>query len=225
MRVPFNAEDVRGSQKWIQKAVNYYAASLNHAIGEALGFDKSEQIIWVSPIREDAYSEYRDRGFLRRLGLELPKRPLEEFWPRRGPQWDALGRTGSGNILLIEAKANIPEIVSPACKASDPSKLLIQRSLREVQEYLRIDPDIDWSGKFYQYTNRIAHLYLLREINRIPAYMVFLYFIGDKQVDGPGSVLEWKAALAVAKKGLGIGERHHLSKYMADVFIDIAVFS
>lgn len=221
MRVPFNAVNVRGSQKWIQKAINDHAANLNHAVRKALGFDKSEQITWLSPLREDAYSEYRDKDFVSRLGIKLSKRPLEKFWPRRGPQWDGLGRTDSGNILLIEAKANIPEIVSPACKASDHSKSLIQRSLREVQEFLGIDPNIDWSGKLYQYTNRIAHLYLLREINQIPAYLVFVYFIGDHDVDGPGSVLEWKAALTVAKGVLGIGERHRLSKYMADVYIDI----
>ena len=151
----------------------------------------------------------------------MPKRPLEEFWPRRGPQWDALGRTGSGKILLIEAKANIPEIVSPACKASGPSKLLIQRSLSEAQEYLRIDLDIDWSGKLYQYTNRIAHLYFLREVNKIPAYLVFVYFIGDQEVEGLNSELDWKAALAVAKGVLGIGNRHRLSKYMTDIYLDI----
>jgi hypothetical protein len=146
---------------------------------------------------------------------------LKEFWPRRGPQWDALGRTDSSKVLLIEAKANIPEIISPACKASAPSKSLIQRSLREVQEYLEIDPGIDWSGKLYQYTNRIAHLYLLREINNIPAFMIFVYLIGDKEVGGPDSFLEWQVALTVAKGVLGIGEHHRLSKFMADIFLDI----
>lgn len=220
MRIAFDAAK-RGSQKWIQLAVNDHASFLDRAIREALGFKKSEQITWLSPLREDAYSEYRDKGFIRRLGIELASRPLEEFWPRRGPQWDGLGRTESDNILLVEAKANIPEIVSPACQASDHSKSLIQRSLREVQEFLKIDLNIDWVGKLYQYANRIAHLYFLREINQIPAHLVFVYFIGDHDVDGPGSVLEWKAALKVAKGVLGIGERHRLSKYMADVYIDI----
>lgn len=149
MRVPFDRKKVRGSQKWIQKAVNEKAAYLNGAIQETLGFDKSEQITWLSPCREDAYSEYRDQGFIELLEIDLSKHPLEKFWPPRGPQWDGLGRTNSGKVLLIEAKANIPEIVSSACKASEPSKSLIQRSLREVQGYLRINSNVDWSGKLY----------------------------------------------------------------------------
>jgi hypothetical protein len=221
MRVPFGRKKVHGSQKWIQKAVNEQSAHLNRAIQEALGFDKFEQISWLSPRREDAYSEYRDQGFIELLDIDLPKRPLEKFWPSRGPQWDGLGRTNSGKVLLIEAKANIPEVISSACKASEASKSLIQRSLREVQGYLRIDSNIDWSGKLYQYTNRIAHLYFLREINKIPAFLIFVYFIGDKDVNGPGCILEWQAALKVVKGVLGIGERHRLSKYMADIYLDI----
>ena len=42
---------------------------------------------------------------------------------------------------------------------------------------------------------------------------------------GPGSVSEWKVALSVFKGVLGIGDRHRLSKYMADVFIDVAKLS
>ena len=191
MRVPFDAVNVRGSQKWIQKAINDHATTLNHAIRKAIGCDESEHITWLSPLREDAYSEYRDKGFIKRLGIELPKRPLEEFWPRRGPQWDALGRTGSGRILLVEAKANIPEIVSPACKASGPSKLLIQRSLSEVQEYLRIDPDIDWSGKLYQYTNSIAQLYFLREVKSIKSRPTWYLSTLSETRKLRGRILSW----------------------------------
>ena len=56
MRVPFDAKEARGSQMWIQKAVNEHAANLYQAVREALGFDKSEQIKWLSPCREDTYS-------------------------------------------------------------------------------------------------------------------------------------------------------------------------
>jgi hypothetical protein len=224
MRVPFDSAE-RGSQRWIQLAVNDHAAFLDRAIREALGFNDSETITWLSPLREDEYAEYRDNSFLERLNLKLPTHPLKEFWPRRGPQWDALGRTSSDSFLLVEAKANLPELVSPACQASEESKSLIQRSLREVQEFLGVEANIDWTGKLYQFANRIAHMYLLRELNQIPAYLVFIYFIGDKKVGGLGSVSEWKAALAVVKGVLGIGNRHRLSKYMADVYIDVAKLS
>lgn len=224
MRVPVEAAE-RGSQKWIQLAVNDHTAFLDRSICEAFDFNRSESITWLSPLIEDEYAEYRDNAFVDRLSLKLPKRPLQEFWPRRGPQWDGLGRTDSGSVLLVEAKANLPELISSASQASAVSMSLIQTSLREVQDFLGVEANIDWTGKLYQFANRIAHLYLLRELNQVPAYLVFVYFIGDKEVGGPGLVSEWKAALAVVKGVLGIGNRHRLSKYMADVYIDVATLS
>jgi len=225
MRVPFIKEQVHGSQKWLQIAVNDHSEDFNRAIRKACGLDELETIIWLSPLREDEYAEYRDDTWLKCLAIELPKRPLKDFWPPRGPQWDGFGRTRSGKVILLEAKANIPEIVSSACRASDKSKLLIQESLREVQKFLRVDLAIDWSGKLYQFTNRLAHLYFLREVNGIPAYLVSVYFVGDKQVSGPESVAEWQAALTDAKEVLGLGRRHRLSGHMADVFIEVARLS
>ena len=154
-------------------------------------------------------------------GFGLRRRPLREFWPRFGPQWDALGRTSKGSVFLVEA--NIPELVSPASGAkSQASIALIDDSLKEVQRSLRVDTGIDWSGKLYQYTNRIAHLYLLRELNRIPAYLLFIYFVGDKEVDGPQTVGEWKAVVEVAERVLGLPTRYRLSDYVADMFVHVS---
>ena len=154
--------------------------------------------------------------------MELGRWPLREFWPRLGPQWDALGHTDGGAVFLVEAKANIPEFVSPASGAKSPASIsLIDDSLKEVQRSLRVDTGIDWSGKLYQYANRIAHLYLLRELNRIPAYLLFIYFVGDEDVDGPQTVEEWKAAIEVAERVLGLPARHRLSDYVADIFVHV----
>src|SRR6202008_4174355 len=75
-----------------------------------------------------------------------------------------------------------------------------------------------WSGRLYQYANRYAHLYFLREICKVDAYLIFVYVTGDQDVAGPATVDEWKAAITVAKSILGIGTRHRLSPYVADVF-------
>ena len=90
-----------------------------------------------------------------------------------------------------------------------------------MQEFLGVDRSISWTGKFYQYANRLAHLYLLRELNKVNAHLVFVYFIGDKDVNGPDSVAGWKAALAAAKGALGLGKSNPLSKYIGEVFIDV----
>lgn len=212
----------RGSLKWIRRAVNDRTSLLNERVKAALALRSDEAINWKSPLAEDEYAEYGDDTFLRLLGVTLGRYPLKNFWPNRGPQWDALATVERTGVLLVEAKANIPEIVSPGTSASKASRLLIEHSFRDVKHYLRVDSQIPWTGKLYQYANRVAHLYLLRKLNGINAYLVFVYFSGDADVLGPSSVAEWRAALTVAKRVLGLAENNRLSKYIADVFIDVA---
>lgn len=214
--------DARGSLKWIRRAVNDFPDLLNHRLREALGLGTDAPIAWPSPLASDEYAEYRDDDFIRLIGVRLPERRLEEFWPVRGPQWDALARVGAHGALLVEAKANIPEVVSPGTGAEGERRDLLEKSLAELKSFLGIDPNISWSGKFYQYANRLAHLYFLREINHQDAYLAFVYFTGDSDVEGPGTIAEWKAALTVAKCVLGVPKRHRLSKYIAEVFIDVS---
>jgi len=82
----------------------------------------------------------------------------------------------------------------------------------------------DWTSTFYQYTNRLAHLYLLRALNEVPAYLVFVYFVNDKEMNGPQSIDEWHGALSPLTSYLGIGS-HRLKKYIADIFIDVGMLS
>lgn len=121
----------------------------------------------------------------------------------------------------MEAKANIPEIISPATGAGEASREVIEKGLDETARHLGVSSSCDWSGTFYQYANRWAHLYLLRELNRIDAWLVFVYFIGDTDVNGPSSKVEWKAALEVMHGALGLRRRHRLLNYVLDVFIDV----
>jgi hypothetical protein len=79
--------------------------------------------------------------------------------------------------------------------------------------------DVDWSGKYYQYTNRLTHLHYLRE-QGVSAYLINIYFVGDTSVNGPKTIAEWEPALQEMYNYLGI-KPHKLNKYMADVFIDI----
>jgi hypothetical protein len=88
--------DGRGSLKWIQHFVNDRADEFGVAVAEASHGQISTPISWRSPLRSDDFAEYRDDGFLGRVGVDLTRRSLEEFWPRGGPQWDALGVTARG---------------------------------------------------------------------------------------------------------------------------------
>ncbi len=150
----------------------------------------------------------------------MPHVPLDNFWPQRGPQWDALGKSDKGTIFLVEAKAHIPEINSPGTQAKGESLLKIQSRLDETKRYLNAKPEIDWSQNFYQYTNRLVHLYLLRVLNDLPTYLVFVNFVNDTEMNGPKSADEWRGALKLLHTYLGIS-RNKLSKYVLELFIGV----
>jgi len=209
----------RGSQKWIQVAVNERPEVLRRALQVAGALAPRATVSWVSPLA-DRYAEYRDDAFLQKLGIELRNRPLSTFWPARGPVWDGLGRTSTNECLLVEAKAHIAEMVSPPSKASPASLAKIERALKETRDFLAPKTSISWSGTFYQITNRLAHLHLLRTLNRVDARLVFLYFVGDSDVGGPVSHDEWEGAIRVTEAYLGIG-RHKLSSFVHHAFIDV----
>jgi len=209
-----------GSLKDLQVAINVKKKYLDTVISKEVG--KQMKIDWKSPLKADDYAEYRDEDFLRKLRiLNKIKYSLSVFWPNNGPQWDALG-VSEDEIILVEAKANIPEMVSPGTSAKNPKSISkIRNSLDEVKKYLNINNGIDWTGTFYQYVNRIAHLYYLREKNKIKAHLLFIYFINDITVHGPKTKDEWLGAIQVMECYLGLAKKHKLRKYIHDIFIDI----
>jgi hypothetical protein len=182
---------------------------------------KDDRIEWVSPCADKNFAEYRDDDFLEVLGLNHLIHELKDFWPKNGPQWDGLGKD-SNNIYLIEAKANIPEIKSPPCGAkSDISRSKIHNALENTKQYISDDTIMsEWTNSYYQYTNRLAHLYFLRS-KGIKAYLLFIYFVGDKAVNGPETVSEWKKAIQKMKEELQIPPLHRLSDYIIDIFINV----
>jgi len=215
----------KGSKKWIQILIDKKPELLNKEIIDNLRRRKiitktqKVNIKWLSPSEKDEYAEYRDQAFLDKLEVKLEKVPLEKFWPKEGPQWDGLGKSSLG-IFLVEAKSHIGELIS-TLRAEDENSLRKIRESLEKTKFLNSKTEIDWSSSFYQYTNRLAHLYLLRELNHVPAYLVFVYFINDTEMKGPKTEDEWKGAIKLLNAYLGIG-RHKLQKSVIDVFIDVS---
>ncbi len=212
----------RGSQFWLQTLVKDDPDALNEAILAEASDLSGQTIAWVSPLAAEDYREYQDQAFLAKLGLSPNRRPLEDFWPKGGPVWDGLARTSGGKaeVLLVEAKSHIREAVSPPSRASAQSLAKIRTSLDETKKYLNGNPDADWAGTFYQVTNRLAHLYFLRVLNKIPAHLVFLYFVGDTEMNGPETVDEWRGAVKAIETYLGV-ERNKLSRFVHHVYFDV----
>lgn len=212
--------DSHGSLKDIQELVNHHAPLLNNQLKLCFKDLANDKINWKSPLTNENFAEYSDDAFIQKIGLDPTEIKLRDFWPIGGAHWDALATTSNERIILLEAKANIPELISPATAAGAVSAKLINSSLQETKDYLGSKNKHDWAGTFYQYTNRIAHLYFLRVTHEKPAFLVNVYFIGDKTVDGPASIDEWKGAIKVLHSYFGLGS-HKLSKYMADIFIHV----
>lgn len=211
----------KGSLKRMQELVNDYPDLLREAVYKRMK-EKKFPIQWVSPLRDDDFAEYRDGDFLRVLKIENIKEPLEEFWPKGGPQWDGLGRSDDGRVFLIEGKANLPEVISPGTHAKSPLSIaLIKKSLEKTKTFMGCGDGVDWSRKYYQYTNRLAHLYYLRELNDIDAYLVFIYFVDDKSVNGPAEEEGWHKGIESMEEHLGLRDGHPLKEYILDVFIDV----
>ncbi len=206
----------KGSQKDIQILINEFPEIIQNELKE------KDQITWVSPLKKDKYREYWDSRFLKELGLDKIPYKLKEFWPRGGAHWDALGKT-KDKVFLVEAKAHITEQKSGPSKAkANESRILISKSLNEVKSFLGVDKTFDWmQSDYYQYANRVAHLYFLRICNKINAHLLFVYFLNDNTVTPVKSKKEWETEIKQVHKLLGLPEIFKLKPYIHNLFINV----
>lgn len=211
----------KGSQRWLQIAVERHPQLLRRVLRESGAVPPRVAVTWTSPLHQDCFNEYRDDTALSKAGIDqLPKVPLHDFWPRRGPVWDATGYTSEGVPLFVEAKAHIPEAATPPSKASEHSKRMIERSLSKARRWYAPRATKPWGELFYQYANRLAHHYFLREVNGVESILVFLYFTHDAEMQGPRSVAEWKGAIRLMHAALGLPADLERFKVF-DVFVNV----
>ena len=212
---------------WLQTLINDCPDLLNEQIAPRLGATATD-IDWLSPLEKDDYHEYYDSAFIDLLGIELTTRSLKSFWPLSGPRWDGLGKTSRGQILLVEAKSHVKELVSSSA-AKDPSSVArMRQSLTETKEYISraSEADADWTIGVYQCANRLAHLYLLCKLNCVDAYLILLYFLNDlemKKADThvPTTRPEWESAIVYQERLMGIRQRHPLTDRIVHAFVDV----
>jgi len=194
-----------GSQRWLQIAVNRHPEMLDASLRQAGAIQSDETVDWKSPLIQEKFAEYRDRTALKLLDADpLPNRALTDFWPSRGPVWDALAVSSAGIRILVEAKAHIPEAASPGTRATPASLEKIRAALLEARRFYAPKAKADWTGSLYQYANRLALLYLIRQVNKLPSALVFLDFVNAADVGGPTSIQEWVGATRLIHALLGL---------------------
>lgn len=178
-------------------------------------------IDWLYP-KDGVCEEPRDLAF-----LELSEPQIElwhDFWPNSGNRrWDGIARC-NGDWLLFEAKANETEFNSPGTDASPKSFQQIIEALGEVKRHLRVPQETVWHQKYYQYANRIAVVYFLNVVAKIPAHLIFLYFTGDAFPDGrtcPHNEQDWRLLIDNCHAALKLPSAHPLSDRIHEVFLPV----
>ena len=172
-------------------------------------------------MEEDCFAEYRDRFFLRAVGLQHLAPSLKAFWPRRGPCWDGLARIETAaalsGVVLVEAKSYPEEMEGSGCKAEGASLQQIQRALEEAKRWCAVPESTDWLGPLYQFANRLAHVYFLRERHGIPTWLANVCFIDDPTRKAT-SRTEWTAHMTALRSRLGFDGRP--IPWVVDVFLE-----
>ncbi len=95
-----------------------------------------------------------------------------------------------------------PEKWARCCLSMPPG--LILKSLEQARKFYAPKATAGWSGTFYQYANRLAHQYFLRQLNGIQSHLVFLYFLNAEDMGGPASKDRWEGAIELVHASLGI---------------------
>lgn len=202
----------KGSQLQVQIYVNRRRSELEFKLrAEIATLDQAaERIEWVSPLEAERFSEYQDVAFLRAVGLGQHALKLAAFWPARGgPVWDGLARihlrAGGEGVLLLEGKSYPKELYGRGCTAkAESSKQLIRSALEQTQDWLALPVGADsWLGRLYQSANRLAHLYFLREVIGVEAWLVHTCFVNDLD-HVPVDEAAWRQGLEQAERELGL---------------------
>jgi len=202
----------KGSQLQIQIYVNRRRDELDRAALEALPSLGiwSPRLRWVSPLEDKVFKEYYDKNFLSSVGFGALAPLLRRFWPARGPHWDALAvierPSAPPGVLLVEAKSYAGELRGTGMSASSgKSRDRIARALRATQDWLEVPESARdaWKGSLYQTANRLAHLFWLRQIAGVDAWLLHVLFTGDKS-NRATPEKEWTEAIERVEAELGL---------------------
>lgn len=136
--------------------------------------------------------------------------------------WDALGLArkadGSSAIVLIQAKANVPEFQAAGCRAAHPTSVaMIEAALSTTRTALRATGTSEsWRGPQYPLANRLAWTHWLRQ-QGVDALFAHVLFAGDSS-NLPTSEEDLVGALQTAYELLGV-DHAAISEWAATIVL------
>jgi hypothetical protein len=222
-----------GSELHLLRMLGRHRDYFNRKVCEATGADSVEWRDFPSgEMRRDGRQNVlwdREWHQLQFLPGDDPARiAWDAAWPshRMGHNWDAVGRLRFGSKwewLLVEAKANVEELLSE-CKAEDPKSVeLIRKTLTATKLALGTPETCDWMRPYYQFCNRLSALHVLNRAGT-PGRLLYIYFcgdIGDQRRTCPASEEDWHEELAKQDRHVGFLPGPHLDGRVHKVFIDV----
>lgn len=218
--------DGYGSECHLLRFLGRHRDLLNSRVAEVVG---ASSVDWLDvPFRPDKKwpdGEWKGLDFLADGDVLSAWR---SWWPTSGNSlnWDAVARVRIAGVvewLLVEAKANVQELVSSCGAAEHGGRPLIVGSLAAVKQSLGVDPGRDWLSGYYQFCNRIAALHFLNQHER-PARLLFIYFTGDRSGPRrtcPENAMGWTAALQAQREHVGLPDGHGLESRIHKLFLPI----
>jgi hypothetical protein len=199
-----------GSQRHIQAYVNSggLTAALDAAIKKALPAVDGTDLEWRAPLAKHRYAEPRDSTFWPAIERPDLASVARSCWPSGGPSWDAIAiarrPNGIDTVILVEAKANVPEFGGAPCTAtSERSIKKITAAMAAVHEAIGASgAPAAWLGPYYQLANRLTWTHWLRS-RGVDAVFLHLLVHSDRSHIPTSQEALLKAATS-AHRALGI---------------------
>lgn len=161
-----------GSKYQLLRMLGWHRNYFNEGIGTLTGVSKD--INWF----DFEFNGPEDKELLNFDYIENLNKEWREYWVcgAAGLNWDAVGKSSDGTLILVEAKAHIKELNSSSggsSKSKQRNNLVIEKYLKENN----IDRCAeDWNKDCYQLANRLIALdFLLKR--GIKAKLVYVLFV------------------------------------------------
>jgi hypothetical protein len=235
---------MKGSMRHICWYVNEASAILNAALfgsSWSLAAAAAADPTWISPLADEDYEECWNERFLERLDLLASHLDaFHEFWPFKAwvngkvnwqgtPHWDALARVplkdGRRGAIMVEAKAHRGELVKPKDRSgAKPDSLeKIRKSFAEVRDFYEIKQGVPpWETRYYQFCNRLTHLWWMNKPADVPTWLVWVLIVDDPVWPDRMTAPEWHEAFQAIKGEVGLYTGHRLEDRISVVYLPAA---